>query len=248
MSLDAAEIDLSRSFTPGMGYVALSRVRSLDGVYLGGINNMALSMHPQIFEFDARLREASEELASTVDDLAEDAPEDVAGDDNDDRPRLPVNEELLSKLKQWRYQKSQADGVAPFIIAHNAHLEAIAANPPATVQALLTIPGFGPKKIEAYGEGLLKVVGPFIEAAAPAGAEMRTADVAKPLPDNGDSIADASSEGETPPPPPTTDWSDSEDAALLEMFNEGQTLQQVCQSLQRSPNSVWNRLAQLLHH
>jgi ATP-dependent exoDNAse (exonuclease V) alpha subunit len=32
MSLDAAEIDLGRSFTPGMGYVALSRVRSMDGV------------------------------------------------------------------------------------------------------------------------------------------------------------------------------------------------------------------------
>ena len=32
MSLDAAEIDLGKSFAPGMGYVGLSRVRSLDGV------------------------------------------------------------------------------------------------------------------------------------------------------------------------------------------------------------------------
>jgi hypothetical protein len=34
MSLDAAEIDLSRSFAFGMGYVALSRVRSLNGLKL----------------------------------------------------------------------------------------------------------------------------------------------------------------------------------------------------------------------
>src|SRR6202042_2636847 len=62
MSLDAAQIDLSRAFTPGMGYVALSRVRSLDGLYLQGLNNMALVMHPLIHDFDAYLRQSSAEL------------------------------------------------------------------------------------------------------------------------------------------------------------------------------------------
>lgn len=60
MSLDAAEVDLSRAFTPGMGYVALSRVRSLDGLFLQGFNDMSLKMHPEIYEFDAVLRNASE--------------------------------------------------------------------------------------------------------------------------------------------------------------------------------------------
>ena len=59
MSLDAAEIDLSKAFQPAMGYVALSRVRSLNGLYLQGINEMALMMHEDIYELDARLREAS---------------------------------------------------------------------------------------------------------------------------------------------------------------------------------------------
>lgn len=62
MSLDAAVIDLRKCFTPGMGYVALSRVRSLDGVYLTGINNMALQVQPEIAVFDKSLREASTRL------------------------------------------------------------------------------------------------------------------------------------------------------------------------------------------
>lgn len=60
MSLDAAEVDLSKAFTPGMGYVALSRVRSFEGLYLVGINDMALVMHREIYELDELLREASE--------------------------------------------------------------------------------------------------------------------------------------------------------------------------------------------
>jgi hypothetical protein len=64
MSLDAAVIDLRKCFTPGMGYVALSRVRSLDGIYLTGINKMALRLHPEIEAFDQELREASARLAT----------------------------------------------------------------------------------------------------------------------------------------------------------------------------------------
>lgn len=41
MTLDAAEIDLGKSFVTGMGYVALSRVRSLEGLRLRSINPTA---------------------------------------------------------------------------------------------------------------------------------------------------------------------------------------------------------------
>lgn len=60
MSLDAAEIDLSKSFVPGQGYVALSRLRSLDGLVLRGVNPMAFAVHPEVMELDAHLlRESS---------------------------------------------------------------------------------------------------------------------------------------------------------------------------------------------
>ncbi len=52
MSLDSAEIDLRKCFLPGMGYVALSRVRTLDGLQLKGFNQMALTVNQKILEYD----------------------------------------------------------------------------------------------------------------------------------------------------------------------------------------------------
>lgn len=60
MSLDAAEIDLGGAFTEGMGYVALSRVRTLNGITLKGMNAMALKVNPEVTTLDADLKENSE--------------------------------------------------------------------------------------------------------------------------------------------------------------------------------------------
>ena len=59
MSLDTAEIDLSRSFERGMGYVALSRVRSLEGLFLKGLNEMALRINEEVLEFDNEFKKLS---------------------------------------------------------------------------------------------------------------------------------------------------------------------------------------------
>jgi len=59
MSLDNAEIDLSRTFSYGMGYVALSRVRTLEGISLVGFNSEALRVDPKILEFDQDLKNQS---------------------------------------------------------------------------------------------------------------------------------------------------------------------------------------------
>ncbi len=60
MSLDAAVIDLSKAFEFGQGYVALSRVRTLEGLFLEGFNDRALLLHPDIIEADATFRAKSE--------------------------------------------------------------------------------------------------------------------------------------------------------------------------------------------
>jgi ATP-dependent DNA helicase PIF1 len=154
MSLDAAEIDLSRSFTPGMGYVALSRVRSMEGVYLNGINQMALSMHPLIFEFDADMRSHSELLADVTDDAeAEIVPPKGAVD-----VPAPYDLELFEKLKNWRLQEAKKQGVSAFIIASNKLLEELARRKPENAQALLRVHGMGIGKIDKYGSEFLRLI------------------------------------------------------------------------------------------
>ncbi len=66
MTLDAVEMDLSKSFEYGMGYVALSRVRTLDGIKLLGINNIALEVNPKVYEMDKLLEELSHENVSEL--------------------------------------------------------------------------------------------------------------------------------------------------------------------------------------
>ncbi|CAN5354831.1 hypothetical protein BH09PAT4_BH09PAT4_04170 [soil metagenome] len=158
MSLDGAIIDLSRSFTPGMGYVALSRVRSMDGVYLQGINNIALQLHPAIHEIDAELRQLSTALANIT--------LDATGEDDEPKQAKPiVDEELLTRLKAWRRIRAEKDSVPAFIIAHDAALTGLAANPPESLAALQAAKGFGPKKVETYGHEILEVLSKFKAAS-----------------------------------------------------------------------------------
>ncbi|NQV92903.1 AAA family ATPase [Candidatus Kaiserbacteria bacterium] len=59
MSIDAAEIDLSKCFVSGQGYVALSRLRTLGGLVLRGMNEQALEVNKDVLSHDVRLRKES---------------------------------------------------------------------------------------------------------------------------------------------------------------------------------------------
>ena len=56
MTLDGAEIDLSRAFVEGMGYVALSSVKNLHSLYLKGLNKMAITVSSEAIEIDKMLQ------------------------------------------------------------------------------------------------------------------------------------------------------------------------------------------------
>jgi ATP-dependent DNA helicase PIF1 len=65
MSLDAAEVDLSRAFVYGQGYVALSRVRSLGGLKILGMHPNALQVDPKVVNKDKQFRADSETAEDT---------------------------------------------------------------------------------------------------------------------------------------------------------------------------------------
>jgi hypothetical protein len=71
MSMDAAAIDLSRAFEYGQGYVALSRVRRLSGLYVLGWSEPALLVHPDVARKDAEFRRLSEDASVAFDLLDE---------------------------------------------------------------------------------------------------------------------------------------------------------------------------------
>lgn len=71
MTLDKAFIDLGQAFAYGQGYVALSRVKSLAGLFLGGLNARALEVDPTVLEQDEVFRTESLAAEAMIADLSE---------------------------------------------------------------------------------------------------------------------------------------------------------------------------------
>jgi len=77
MTLDAAEIDLSKTFETGQGYVALSRIRNIEGLRLMGLNTMALRVDPLILHVDERIKQASHKAEKAIELLSKESLENT---------------------------------------------------------------------------------------------------------------------------------------------------------------------------
>jgi len=161
MTLDAARIDLSRAFVEGMGYVALSRVRSLKHLLLDGLNGMALRVSPLAKTIDKDLRSRSEKA---LQDFAEHLKQWQADEDSgqhapkpEQKSELEIDQELFDRLRVWRAQRALKDGMPAYIIAHDKTLAAVSILKPRSEDELLKVPGFGTKKVEAYGADIIRI-------------------------------------------------------------------------------------------
>jgi len=92
MTLDAARIDLRRAFVEGMGYVALSRVKNLNNLYLTGINQMALRVSEDAQTIDVILRQKAANDAKRFAALEKKAV---------DRAKKPVDDAPSAKPGAW---------------------------------------------------------------------------------------------------------------------------------------------------
>ncbi len=113
MTLDAAEIDLSHTFETGQGYVALSRLRSLDGLKLLGMNATSLRLDEWVFRIDKRLLELSKEHEDNFGKLSQD---DVAtlhkkfievSDGISDPARIAKHEKIFAELSKKHHHTTQ---------------------------------------------------------------------------------------------------------------------------------------------
>jgi DNA helicase-2/ATP-dependent DNA helicase PcrA len=69
-----------------------------------------------------------------------------------------VNVDLLDALREWRLLQAKERSVPAYVVFTDVTLTAIAEQEPTDADALLEIPGVGPKKLDAYGDDLLALV------------------------------------------------------------------------------------------
>jgi hypothetical protein len=74
---------------------------------------------------------------------------------------LNHSEEAFQELRVWRRQTAAKEGKSAFFVATNRMLFMLSAYLPHTVEELRSIPGFGQRKAEAYGEGILAITNKF---------------------------------------------------------------------------------------
>lgn len=168
MTLDAARIDLSRAFVEGMGYVALSRVRSIKHLSLDGLNGMALRVSPLAKEIDSELRQKSDQALQDFADHIASWQKDEDSGVNDKKMQQPVKpkeltllpeqEGVFEKLREWRTKIAREKSVPPYVIAHDKTLVNVVAEKPTSKEQLLAISGFGPVKVEQYGDDIVAII------------------------------------------------------------------------------------------
>ena len=100
MTLDAARIDLRKAFSEGMGYVALSRVRSLDKLYLIGINRTALIVSSEAQRIDTYLKKESLKAEKRFIHLVEVSKKREADEIVEEKQKKTTWAEKLEKMRQ----------------------------------------------------------------------------------------------------------------------------------------------------
>lgn len=69
-----------------------------------------------------------------------------------------TDDELFEALRTWRTEVARRNGVPPYLVFHDRHLQVLAGRKPTTLNELAGCPGIGPAKLERYGDDLLDLI------------------------------------------------------------------------------------------
>jgi superfamily II DNA helicase RecQ len=67
-------------------------------------------------------------------------------------------ENSYNALRNWRNERASQDGVPPYLIAHNDSLMQMATMIIKTPEDLLQVKGFGEKRVQKYGDEILRIL------------------------------------------------------------------------------------------
>ena len=70
----------------------------------------------------------------------------------------PADESLFERLRAWRLERARVDEVPAYVVLHDATLRELATAKPSSPLDLAAVKGFGPAKLERYGEDVLAVI------------------------------------------------------------------------------------------
>ncbi|MGL6108377.1 HRDC domain-containing protein, partial [Romboutsia sp.] len=67
-------------------------------------------------------------------------------------------DEIRNNLKEYRLNKSKEENMKAFMVFNNETMEEIISTMPKNTDELQNVRGFGPVKIEKYGQDILNII------------------------------------------------------------------------------------------
>ena len=161
MTLDLCIMDIgSNIFADGQTYVALSRVKNIEGLYLLSFDPYKITSNKKVVEFydkhteqitftkDERISE-KKRIIQLISDFIEANKEIV---------RPVVNDKLLDSLKEFRLEKSKKNSIPAYCVLTNETLNLISTNIPNNISELSDIKGIGKNKLALYGGEIISII------------------------------------------------------------------------------------------
>lgn len=100
-------------------------------------------------------------MADTVEKTEQTQPNQEQSDScqrNDEEKGDSGNEALAKRLKAFRLEQSRREGIKPYYIFNDLQMNDLISKKPSSKNELLKVSGFGEKKVEKYGDAILKLM------------------------------------------------------------------------------------------
>jgi ATP-dependent DNA helicase PIF1 len=171
-TLESAVMDLGNNvFENGQIYVALSRVKSLEGLYLTEFNPRVITTNPKVRAFYKKIPVLNLEVEyESVEEDADDSLKEESYTEEEPEvaakpPSKPVaiidetiiNSNLYKQLQTYRTTKAKETGSPPYCIFDNKTMALLTIECPTTIPDLLNIKGIGKVKGEQYGKDIVVI-------------------------------------------------------------------------------------------